>query len=106
MTPLRHFHVYILTNWNNRVMYVGVTNNLTRRLFEHKSRQVPGFTRRYNVTNLVYMEETTDVNAALDREKQIKRWRREKKDDLVRTMNPTFMDLSEGWFEDPSLRSG
>jgi len=67
---------------------------------------VPGFTSRYNITKLVYLEETADVNAAMAREKEIKKWRREKKDSLVRTMNPTFSDLSKGWLEDPSLRSG
>lgn len=101
MTSPRQFYLYILTNWNNRVMYVGVTNNLPRRVFEHKNKLVPGFTSRYNVTRLVYLEETTDVNAALAREKQIKTWRREKKDDLVRTLNPTFADLNCDGYEDP-----
>lgn len=104
MDHARRFYVYILTNWNGKVMYIGITNDLQRRMFEHRNKQVLGFTAKYNVTRLVYVEETTDVVAALAREKEIKKWRREKKDALVRTLNPTFADLSEGWFQDPSSR--
>jgi putative endonuclease len=83
----RHYYVYVLTNWNNRVIYIGVTNNLKRRVFEHKNKLVKGFTEKYNVNKLVYFEETGDVNAALTREKEIKKWRREKKDALVTNSN-------------------
>jgi putative endonuclease len=89
----------MLTNWNNKVMYVGVTNNLERRMFEHKKKLIQGFTEKYNVNKLVYFEETQDVNAALEREKQIKKWRREKKNQLVDRMNPEWKDLS---LKDPS----
>ena len=83
----RHYYVYVLTNWNNRVIYIGVTNDLERRVFEHKNKLVKGFTEKYNVNKLVYFEETGDVNAALTREKEIKKWRREKKDALVTNSN-------------------
>ena len=78
-----NYYVYILTNWNNKVMYIGMTNNLERRLDEHKNKVVDSFTRKYNVNKLVYYEHTTDVQAALVREKEIKKWRREKKNKLV-----------------------
>ncbi|MDD2464971.1 MAG: GIY-YIG nuclease family protein [Desulfobulbus sp.] len=99
------YYVYCLTNKYNNVMYVGMTNNLARRVYEHKTKQVPGFTAKYNVSKLVYYEETPDVNAAIAREKEIKRWRREKKNQLVVAVNPAWKDLSEGWFGDLSLRS-
>lgn len=91
------YYVYLLTNWNDQVIYVGVTNNLERRLYEHKHKLVQGFTAKYNVNKLVYFEETPDVNAALQREKEIKKWRREKKNNLVTSINPEWQDLSEGW---------
>jgi putative endonuclease len=91
----RSYYVYLLTNWNNKVMYVGVTNDLARRIYEHKSKLVPGFTEKYQVRKLVYFEETSDVEAALAREKEIKKWRREKKDALVIDRNPEWRDLSE-----------
>jgi len=74
-------------------MYVGITNNLIRRVHEHKNKLVKGFTEKYNVNKLVYFEETRDVIAAITREKEIKKWRREKKDQLVNRMNPTWKDL-------------
>ena len=73
------YYVYLLTNWNNKVMYVGVTGNLERRIYEHKNKLVEGFTQKYNVDKLVYYETTNDVMAALEREKQIKKWQREKR---------------------------
>ena len=89
------YYVYILTNWNNKVMYVGVTNDLVRRLYEHRNKLADGFTSRYNVHKLVYFEHTTDVYAAITREKEIKAWRREKKDALVERKNPGWKDLGE-----------
>lgn len=91
------YYVYLLTNWNNKVMYVGVTSNLERRLYEHKNKLVEGFTEKYNVGKLVYFETTSDVLAAIEREKQIKKWRREKKNQLVVGMNPEWKDLSLRW---------
>ena len=78
-------------------MYVGVTNNLERRIYEHKNKLIKGFTNKYNVGKLVHFEETQDIRAAIDREKEIKRWRREKKNQLVNLMNPKWNDLSSGW---------
>jgi putative endonuclease len=92
-----NYYVYILTNWNHKVMYVGMTNDLERRVYEHKHKLVEGFTQRYNVRKFVYYEHTTDVYAAIAREKEIKKWRREKKNTLVETMNPDWKDLSDEW---------
>lgn len=94
---MKNYYVYILTNWNNKVMYIGVTNDLQRRLFEHQSGLVDGFTKKYNVHRLVYFEHTNDVNAAIAREKQLKGWTRAKKNELVETLNPDWRDLSEDW---------
>ena len=93
----RSYYVYILTNWNHEVMYIGMTNNLTTRLYQHKHKLVEGFTSAYNVNKLVYYEETNDVSVAIAREKEIKKWRREKKDRLVMSKNPEWKDLSDGW---------
>ncbi len=91
------YYVYFLTNWNNRVLYVGVTNNLERRLYEHKHELVDGFTKRYHVHKLVYYEVTTDVRAAIAREKQFKRWTRAEKNNLISAANSDWNDLSEDW---------
>ncbi len=101
----KSYTVYIITNWNDNVMYVGITNNLKRRMYEHKHKLAEGFTAKYDVNKLVYFEETPHVKSALEREKEIKKWRREKKNRLVQTMNPTWQDLSRLWDEDFSLRS-
>ena len=87
------YYIYILTNWNDKVMYIGVTNNLKRRVYEHKNEIIDGFSKKYHVHKLVYYETTTDVKAALEREKQLKGWKREKKDSLVTDMNPNWKDL-------------
>ena len=84
----KSYYVYLLTNRNNRIIYAGVTNGLNRRIDEHKNKLIPGFTKKYNLDDLVYFEETNDINAAISREKEIKKWRREKKDDLVNKINP------------------
>ena len=89
-----NYYVYILTNKNKNVLYVGVTSNLIRRVYEHKNHFIPNsFTAKYNITRLVYFEETTDVKAALEREKQIKSWSRIKKFFLIREKNPSMEDL-------------
>ena len=93
------YWVYILANWNHRVLYTGVTNDLTRRLYEHQNGLHEGFTKKYRVTNLVYFEQTGDVNAAIAREKQIKNLSRAKKEALVKQMNPDWNDLSDLAFE-------
>ena len=91
------YYVYMLTNRNNKVLYTGMTNNLPRRLFEHENQLAEGFTKKYNVHKLVYFECTTDVKAAISREKQIKGWTRDKKDALVASQNPHWCDLSKDW---------
>ena len=92
---MRQYYVYILTNWNNKVMYIGVTNNLVRRLYEHQHGLIEGFTKKYRVHKLVYYEETGDVRIALEREKELKGWKREKKNELVVSRNPSWLDLSK-----------
>lgn len=92
-----HYYVYILTNKYCTVLYTGVTNNLIRRVYEHKEHlDKKSFTARYNVDRLVYFEETTDVRAAIEREKQIKSWSRDKKTSLIMEMNPKWVDLYPG----------
>jgi putative endonuclease len=87
-------------------MYVGVTSDLQRRVYERKSKLKGGFTKKYDVEKLVYFEQFADIKMAILREKEIKGWRREKKNALVETINPHWKDLSTGWYEDPSsLRS-
>ena len=97
MSGDKHYYVYLLTDWNDKVMYIGVTGNLEKRIYEHKNKLVEGFSKKYNVDKLVYFEETRDIQTALSREKEIKKWRREKKNNLVITSNPEWKDLSEGW---------
>ena len=91
------YYVYILSNWDDSVLYIGVTNDLKRRLYEHKNHLVDGFTHKYNVTKLVYFEHTNDVRSAIEREKQLKGWTRAKKHTLIKKMNPFWKDLSLGW---------
>ena len=97
--PHREYYVYILSN-GARTLYVGVTNNLVRRVYEHEQKKIPGFTKKYNITWLVYYEESTEVVSALSREKQIKSWRRGKKVELIESLNPHWHDLSAEWYED------
>ena len=91
------YFVYILANWNDSVLYIGVTGNLTRRLYEHRNHLVDGFSSKYNTSKLVYFEETSDVYSAISREKQLKNWNRVKKNELITKANPKWVDLSEGW---------
>ena len=90
--------VYILTNRHHTALYVGVTNDLVRRVHEHRTKIASGFTTRYNVDKLVYFEETSDVVGAIAREKQIKAWSRSKKVALIEGCNPTWRDLAAEWF--------
>ena len=92
----KQFYVYIMTN-KSRTLYTGVTNDLERRVYEHKKKLVPGFTAKYNIDRLVYYEATEDVNAAISREKQIKGWLRAKKIALIESVNPVWRDLSLDW---------
>ncbi|MBQ3010982.1 MAG: GIY-YIG nuclease family protein [Oscillospiraceae bacterium] len=88
------YYVYILTNKGHSVLYIGVTNNLERRTFEHKNHLVPGFTDRYNVEKLIYFETCSDINIAITREKELKSWNRKKKEALIDSINPEWNDLS------------
>ena len=85
-----------MTN-KSKTLYTGVTNDLIRRVYEHKNHLVKGFTDKYNITKLVYYEATNDVKSAIEREKQIKGWLRIKKINLIESINPEWKDLSEGW---------
>jgi putative endonuclease len=105
----REFYVYIMSNMA-RTLYIGVTNNVYRRVAQHRSGSGSLFTARYGVTRLVYVESTPDIEAAIAREKQLKRWRRERKIELIEALNPGWRDLYVEWGwdgeTDPSLRSG
>ena len=91
------YYVYLITNWNNKVLYIGVTSNLKYRLYQHKNKLIKGFTEKYNVNKLVYFEQTSDIQSAITREKEIKKWRREKKNILVERCNKKWEDLSRQW---------
>ena len=87
------YYVYIITNKFNTVLYIGVTNNLDRRLYEHRNMLIDGFSAKYKLTKLVYYEETKDVKEAILREKQLKGWSRQKKNALIATLNPMWKEL-------------
>ena len=89
------YFVYILTNRINTTLYVGVTNNLQRRIFEHQQKLVDGFTKKYNLNKLVYYEVAENSMSAIEREKQLKKWSRIKKDNLINNFNPEWKDLSQ-----------
>ncbi len=91
---MRQYYVYILTNTKRGVLYTGVTNDLARRIWEHKNKIVLGFTEKYQLTKLVYYEVVEDVLSAISREKQLKRWRRRWKFELIEKENPDWNDLA------------
>ena len=95
---MREYYVYIMTN-STRTLYIGVTNNLVRRVYEHKQKLVEGFTKKYNITMLMYYEVADDIHEAIAREKQLKGWRRSRKVDLISSFNPQWKDLSLEWYE-------
>jgi putative endonuclease len=99
MPNQKTYYVYLLSNWNNKVLYIGVTNDLERRIHEHKQKLIPGFTQKYNVSKLVYYEQTSDVISAISREKELKKWRRDKKNALVNGVNQEWKDLSLDWYQ-------
>lgn len=109
---MKTYFVYVMTNFA-RTLYIGVTNNLERRVMEHQAGQTPGFTAKYRMTQLVYYEETEDIRDAIAREKQLKGWTRRRKIELIEAMNPYWFDLSDSFAgaasstnADPSLHSG
>lgn len=89
------YYVYILSNYTNSTLYIGVTNDLKRRIYEHKNKLISGFSSKYNVNKLVYFEETTDIKSTIQREKNLKKWKREWKDELIKKNNPSFYDFSK-----------
>lgn len=96
MEEKKQYFVYMMTNTTG-MLYTGVTNDIERRVEEHKQKRIKGFTSRYNMTKLVYVESTDNVMDAIDREKQLKGWLRKKKVELINTLNPTWRDLIEDW---------
>jgi len=102
---MRDYYVYVLAS-HSRVLYIGVTNDLRRRMQQHKCSVFPGFTRDHRVTTLVYFESTADVRVALAREKQLKRWPRRRKERLIEAGNPDWRDLSVDWLRDASANPG
>ena len=92
---MSNYYVYIITNQNNKVLYVGMTKDLHRRIYEHKHKLLKGFSLKYNCSKLVFYESSSDVKSIIQREKEIKGWRREKKIKLIENINPNWDDLSE-----------
>jgi len=97
----KQYYVYMMSN-KSGTFYTGMTNNLERRVFEHKNKLVGGSTKRYNINRLLYFDSTDDVGYAIEREKQIKGMLRSKKVELIKSINPTMGDLSKDWFEFPT----
>jgi len=97
---MRNYFVYILAS-KSKVLYIGITNNLEYRVYTHKNKLNDGFTAKYNVNRLVFYEEFKYVYDAIAREKQLKNWHREWKNNLIESINPDWKDLSEGWYGDP-----
>ncbi|MFC1921165.1 GIY-YIG nuclease family protein [Chloroflexota bacterium] len=98
ITPVKKYYVYIMSN-KSGTLYTGVTNDLERRIHQHQDKTINGFTKRYKITQLIYFETTDDIDAAITREKQIKRMLRSKKIELIKEMNPQMKDLSREWFD-------
>jgi len=96
----KSYFVYILASRRNGTLYIGVTNHLERRIWGHKNNLFPGFTSKYKVQDLVYLEETNNINAALSRKKQLKKWNRAWKIALIEKLNPHWNDLAKDWIPD------
>ena len=90
---MKQYYVYIMANINNTVIYIGVTNNLIRRVFEHKNGLTDGFTKKYNCIKLVWYIETNSIESAITKEKQMKKWKREYKNNVINELNPEWKDL-------------
>ena len=95
---MKQYYVYIMASKTGTI-YTGVTNDMVRRVYQHKHGLIPGFTTKYGITKLVYYESSSDINSAITREKQIKGWLRKKKVALVESTNPGWTDLSAGWYD-------
>jgi putative endonuclease len=94
---MKKYHVYFMTNKNNTTIYVGVTSNLVKRVYQHKTKTFKGFTAKYNCDKLVYFEAYDTIDEAIAREKQLKKGNRKRKEVLINKDNPEWKDLSEGW---------
>ena len=94
---MKYYYVYILASKRNGTLYIGVTSNIKKRIFEHKNNLIDGFTKKYSVHNLVFCEESKDIRSAIAREKQIKKWNRSWKIELIEKQNPSWIDLSTNW---------
>ena len=105
MSTDRISYVYFMMSASRRALYIGVTSGIEHRVLQHKNHRFPGFSDDNNTTRLVYFERFTDIRAAIRREKQLKGWRREKKENLIKGMNPTYRDLSAEWYEPKQLES-
>ena len=101
----KQYYVYIISNHSNNVLYIGVTNDLARRIYEHKNKLIKGFSSKYNLVKLVYYEITESIESAIAREKQLKNWHRDWKINLINQFNPEWKDLSND-FLDPETSSG
>lgn len=97
---MKSYYVYILTNRKGGVLYIGVTNNLERRVYEHKNKKIKGFTEKYNLDKLIFYEENNDIAFAIQREKQLKKWNRKWKINLIKKNNPSWNDLASSWYGD------
>ncbi|OPX25146.1 MAG: excinuclease ABC subunit C [Candidatus Cloacimonas sp. 4484_140] len=95
----KNYYVYILASKRNGTLYIGVTNDLENRMFQHKNKLIDGFTKKYSVDKLVHFEMTNDIISAIQREKQLKKWNRRWKLALIEKENPEWKDLSKEWFE-------
>jgi len=101
---MKDAYTYMLSNKNRVTLYIGVTNNLERRMFEHKAHKGSAFCKKYNLEELMYYEHYDFMQDAIDREKQLKRWHKDWKWDLIRSMNPELKDLSKPWFDKNDLK--
>ena len=96
----KSYYVYILTNKKHGTLYIGVTGNLERRIYEHKMKFIDGFSKKYNLTKLVHYEETDEITIAIEREKRMKKWYRKWKIELIEKDNPQWIDLAEDWYDE------
>ena len=99
MKTTHQYYIYILANKYGGVIYIGVTKDLQRRVYEHKKGLIKGFTQKYNLKTLIYFESFKDVNGAITREKNLKKWKRDWKINLIEKENKNWNDLSEGWYD-------
>jgi putative endonuclease len=104
---MKTYYIYILASKRNGTLYIGVTNDLQRRIYEHKNNLIEGFSKKYSIHHLVYFEDVNDINSALQREKQLKRWTRKWKVELIEKFNPDWRDLADEWFiHSPKTKTG